>query len=80
MANAANRRVDHLIKILLRMEDQYLDIQKKQRWHSVNPRRREAKLCHDQGMMISDADVEVHKYSFPFKLSTVCWLKLTHCT
>ncbi len=42
-------------------EDQYLDVQKKQRWHTLNPRTKQEETQHDREVLISDADMEVHK-------------------
>ena len=60
LANIANRRIDHLINVLLKIEEsEFLDSQKKEHWNSANRWTQKEESRHHRAVMISDTDVEV---------------------
>ncbi|XP_062514130.1 uncharacterized protein LOC134189772 isoform X2 [Corticium candelabrum] len=93
LANIANRRIDHLINVLLKIEEsEFLDSQKKEHWNSANRWTQKEESRHHRAVMISDTDVEdcgdsnwrVKSQSIPGNICTIKKLRQacpqSHCT
>ena len=54
----ANRRVDQLLSVLLKMEkDQFMDVKKKALWPTTGRVQKQQILSHEKGMLITDDDI-----------------------
>lgn len=54
----ANRRVDQLLSVLLKMEkDQFMDVKKKELWPTAGTVQKQQNMSHEKAMLITDDDI-----------------------